>query len=232
MFTILALSQSSNLPSAAVEVIPGDWVSYQVVNASDTVNDFFGTFPPGTYYGNWSVIPGDKIDFNVTSVQEGTINGTIFFGNEMDNETFTNVRNIDTSFGLGLGIYPWNGGFFADPADWDNVISSIEGTNTTVTYVDCYNLTIGAEQKTYSILHFNTTNYYGQFSNFYYHKTSGVLLGAFTSFGFYELEIILDDTSLYLETSSCSETSTTNLVIVSLALLILPVIYITKKRKN
>lgn len=219
---------NGNAISAEIELGPNDWLSYTVVNASDTVNDFFGSFPPGTYFGNWSVLSGDEMNFNVTSVTEDTINGTLFIGNELDNVTFTDVRNIDTSFGLGLGIYPWSGGFFADSSDWDGISTLIQGTNTTVTSIGCYEYTFEKEQTTISVIHFNTTNYYGQFSSFYYHKATGILLKAYTSFGLYELEITLNVTNLNLETQNCAETSTTNTFLISFILF--SVIYLIKKK--
>ena len=198
LLLLLSVQVTANaLPKVLINV--DDWLSYDVVSASETINDFYGNFPPGTYFGNWSVISGDKINYNISSVQEAEINGTLFFGNLDVNYTFTDVRNIDVAFGLGLGIYPWSGGFLADASNWDNIISSIDGTNTTVNQILGLNFTINKLQKQYSILHFNTSNFYGQYSSFYYHRDSGVLLNAFVSFGSYELNISLNSTSLELE---------------------------------
>lgn len=221
--------------SANVGVSSGDWLSYKVVSASDTVNDFYGTFPPGTYYGAWSVVADDSIIFNITSVHDGVTNGTLFFGNELDNVTFYDVRNVDTAFGLGLGIYPWSGGFLANSTDWDNILSSVVDTNTTVTQIESYNLTIAGMQNSYSVIHFNTSNYYGQYSSFYYHKSSGVLLKAFTSFGLYELEISLDIANLeinpYTETPY-TETVTVSMFILLLSIISLPALSMLKRKSK
>lgn len=201
--------------SATTGINSGDWLSYDVINASDTINDFYGSFPPGTYFGNWSVISGDFINYNLTSVLDGVLNGTLFFGNEINNVSFFDVRNTDTAFGLGLGIYPWNGGFFANSSNWGNILSSIDGTNTTVNHMGGLNFTINEIQNTYSVIHFNTSNFYGQYSSFYYHKDSGVLLKAFVSFGLYELDISLCATSLFLEPySEPPNTETTNMSLI------------------
>lgn len=207
----------------------GDWLSYEVIGASDTINDFYGTFPPGTYYGNWSVEAGDVIDFNITSIQDPSINGTLFFGNENDNITFYDVRNIDTAFGIGLGIYPWNGGFLAESSDWDAIITSVQGTNTTVTHIDYHEHILKGMEVTYSIIKFNTTDYYGQFSNFIYHKESGILLEAYTSFGLYELEISLTATNLSLETNISTET--TDLYVILPFIFFVPIFSLVKRRK-
>ncbi len=230
MIYFLILILSNNNTSANLEVNAGDWLSYEVVSASDTVNDFYGVFPPGTYYGAWSVVVDDNVHFNITSVEDGVINGTLFFGNELENVTFSNVRNIDTSFGLGLGIYPWNGGFLANSTDWDNIIQSIEGTNTTVTHIDNYTCTYEGEQEAYSVVHFNTTNYYGQYSSLFYHKSSGILLKAFSSFGLYELEISLSTSNLVLEVYS--ESVTTSLIVTIFPILTITAIYILMKKRS
>jgi len=216
--------------SANIEVSSGDWLSYDVVTASDTINDFYGTFPPGTYYGAWSVAEEDRINFNVTSVHDGVINGTLFFGNELDNVTFFDVRNMDTAFGLGLGIYPWSGGFLANSTGWDNIISSVVGTNTTVTQIESYDHTIARKQNAYSVIHFNTSNYYGQYSSFYYHKSSGVLLKALTSFGLYELGISLNATNLELE--HYAETVTTISPVVLFSIILLPALSLLKRKRK
>ncbi len=225
---LLVIFPSGESVSACTNIDAGDWLSYNVVSASDTINDFYGTFPPGTYYGNWSVVIDDIISFNITSVQDGVVNGTLFFGNALENETFYNVRNMDTAFGLGLGIYPWNGGFLANSSDWDNIMSSIQATNTTVTIVDNYNHPIEGDLNTYSVIHFNTSDYYGQFSNFYYHKESGVLLKALTSFGLYELEISLNATNLELD--PYIETVKTNIPLIIYSIFLLPALSMIKKK--
>ena len=227
-FLIFFLNANNTL--AYFKVSTGDWLSYNVVSASDTINDFYGVFPPGTYYGAWSVIVEDNVIFNITSVEDGVINGTLFLGNEIENITFYDVRNIDTAFGFGLGINPWNGGFLANSTDWNNIIESIEGTNTTVTYIDDYNHTYKGEQEVYSVVHFNTTNYYGQYSSLIYHRSSGVLLKAFSSFGLYELEISLNTSNLELEVYT--ETVTTDLLVVLVPFLAIAVTYNLMKKKS
>ena len=111
-----------------------DWLKYQVLASSDTENMFFGNWPPGYYYGNWSVMLDDLIMFNVTSVISSEINGTLYLGNTVNHTIFYDVRNVDVAFGLGLSIYPWNGGFIANESDWDNIELQVQGTNTTISY--------------------------------------------------------------------------------------------------
>ena len=223
----LALLNTSN-SAANVNITPGDWLSYEVYTSSNTVNDFYGA--SFAYYGNWSVIVGDEINFNITSVQESVINGTLFLGNELQNTTFTDVRVIDTAFGLSIGIYPWNGGLIANSSDWDNIISSIQGTNTTFEEINQYIYSISGVRETYTVMHFNTVNYFEQNSSLYYHKESGVLLKGYTAFGLYELEILLGNTSLTISPYTEPESTNIYLFLSSLGLLSTALI-IKKKRK-
>ncbi len=209
-FTFLLIIFNSNPILANPNLKTDDWLSYSVLSASETTNAFFGNFPPGTYYGEWSVVDGDNINYNITSVRENEINGTLFLGNVSNNVTFFDVRNIDVAFGLTLGIYPWNGGFLANASNWETIQTLIQGTNTTVTEIDNFNHEIEGEQHFYSVIQFNTSNYYGQFSLLHYHSTSGVLLRASTSYSLYELSISLSSTSLELEVQT--QTAGTKLV--------------------
>ena len=159
---------------------------------------------------------------------ESEINGTLFFGNDLKNTTFVDVRNIDTAFGLGIGIYPWNGGLIANSSDWDNIISSIQGTNTTSEQIDKYIYSIAGVRQT--VMHFHTENYFGQNSSFYYHKESGALLKAYTAFGLYELEIFLGNTSLVVNPFVEPEPTSTYLFLSSFCLLSIAYMF-RKKRK-
>ena len=79
--TISFLVTSFSVPAASipVELEVGDWLIYEVLESNETENVFYGAFPPLTYFGNWSVVVGDKIVFNLTSITEESINGTLFF---------------------------------------------------------------------------------------------------------------------------------------------------------
>ena len=202
LFSSFILIYGSNLILAEYNLDIENWLSYNVISASDTINVFYGNFPPGTYFGEWSVTKGDKIIYNITSVNNFEINGTLFLGNESSNKTFTNVRNIDIAFGLTLGIYPWNGGFFADSSNWNNIQNLVQGTNTTIREIKKYAQEIQEELKYFSVIMFNTSNYYGQYSLLYYHRTSGVLIKASTSYNLYALNISLTSTNLVLETQT------------------------------
>jgi len=205
-----------------------DWLKFQVLASSGTENMFFGNWPPGHYYGNWSVIPEDLIMFNVTSVGDDEINGTLFLGNLENNTTFYDVRNIDVAFGLGLSIYPWNGGIFANESAWDSIELQVQGTNTTISHLTNFEHKLNGILNSYEVNVFNTQDYYGQFSTFHYHSDTGVLLKAFTSYGSYELNITLVSTSL--EIDSASQTTGFSFGLTFVPITLLPIIVLTKKR--
>ncbi len=205
-----------------------DWFKYQVLASSDTENMFFGNWPPSHYFGNWSVEPEDLIIFNVTSVSLYEINGTLFLGNIVNNTEFYNVRNIDVAFGLGLSIYPWNGGFFANESDWDNIELQVQGTNTTINNLSNFEHTLNGVLNLYEVKVFNTQDYNGQNSSFHYHSDTGVLLKAFTSYGFYELNITLVSTNLEINSIIQTTGFGFSLTIISIALL--PVILLFRKK--
>ena len=178
---------------SSYSVVPSDYLLYNVVDSSSTTNYFYGAWPPGHYFGTWSVEAGDKIMFNITSVTDMTINGTLTLGNV----TFTDVRNIDIGSALALSIYPWMGGFIANSSDWTNIEQLVENTNTS----------ISVEQITYSVNDNNITliarifevsNYYGQYSKLIYDNNTGILLEGTTSFSNYRLSLSLEFTSVKL----------------------------------
>ncbi len=226
MFTIFSLTTASS--NIGLEI--GDLLTYEVLESSGTENVFYGNWPPGTYFGNWSVVPNDQIRYSMTSITETEINGTLFLGNTMTNSTFYNVRNVDLAFGLTIGIYPWNGGFFANSSDWENIESQVQQTNTTIDEISNFEQNINGENKSYEVTLFQTSDYNGQFSALYYHSSTGVLLKAHTSYGLYELSIELISTNLEIE----SQTKTVFMDISSL-LVIFPLISlfrIMKKRSD
>ena len=174
----------------------GDWFEYVVLEASNTTNAFYGSWPPGLFYGNWSIEEGEKIQFLATLIQEGIRNCTLILGNY----SFENIRDIDAAVALAFSIYPWNGGFIANASEWGYIEQQIQNTNTTQTVLNKYKHTINNTSAQYKVRIFNTTNYYGQRSLFHYHDGSGVLLKASTSYGNYSLEVSLVNTSFELET--------------------------------
>jgi len=213
--------------ATSTELDIGDLLTYEVLESSGTENVFYGTWPPGTYFGNWSVVPNDQIRYNITSITETDINGTLFLGNTLTNSSFYNVRNIDLAFGLTVGIYPWNGGFLANSSDWENIESQIQQTNTTIDEISNFEQIINGENEFYEVILFQTSDYYGQFSTLYYHGSTGVLLKAHTSYGLYELSIQLISTSLEIE----SQTKTVYIALASV-LVIFPLISIFKIMKK
>jgi len=186
---ISAIDESSKIISE------GDWFEYVVLDASITTNAFFGAWPPGINYGNWSVQEGDQIKFQITSIEEERINCSLSLGNY----SFVNIRDIDAAAALTLSIYPWNGGFIANASEWDQIELQIKNTNTTQTILDQYQHTINNTLEQFKARIFNTTDYNGQKSLFHYHDETGVLLEASTSFGNYSLNISLISTSFELE---------------------------------
>ena len=183
-------SQSSHTPSITID----DWVEYTVLDANNETNAFYGAWPPGYFFGNWSISKGEIIRYTVTTSNVLGINGSLSLGNY----TFSDVRNIDAASALLLSIYPWNGGFFANTSDWILVKNLIENTNTSIEERSNFAHVINNQNKFLKVIEFNTTNYYGQSSLFYYDKFSGVLLYAKSCFLDYFLNITLMSTSLEL----------------------------------
>lgn len=173
----------------------GDKVEYTILDASDTTNFFYGAWPPGDYYGDWGVSQNEQIIFEITNDTSNEMEGILVLGNY----TFNDIRNIDVASALALSIYPWNGGFFANASDWTSIAESIENTNTSVTLIEDYAQNINDDDYTFDIYEFNTDNYYGQYSLFRYDVESGVLLNAFTSFGYYHLNISLSSTNIDMQ---------------------------------
>lgn len=206
LFISVSYLTSISGSTSSIALQPGDWLQYSVFDSSESVNLFYGAWPPGEYYGNWSAKVGDNIFFNISSVTKTSINGTLSIGDYV----FSNVRNIDVASALSLSIYPWLGGFFANASDWDNILSSITGTNTTVTLNSSYVKEINNQLFTFSVKIFNTTNYYGQYSTFYYDELTGVLLEGQTSFGSYHLGLRLVSTSLFTQQTSNTSTFPTS----------------------
>lgn len=192
LFILLLLNISASTTASFVNINVNDWIEYSVKNSSNSTNGFYGSWPPGLFYGNWSVENGDKIRFQVDSIDSFNINGTLILGSVI----FENVRNIDVASALALSIYPWNGGLFANSSDWRAIVALVEDTNTTISSQKNYFHRINETDSFFSIQKFETLNYYGQNSVFTYDFHSGVLLSARTSFGDYLLEISLENTSI------------------------------------
>ena len=89
--------------ATSTELGVGDLLTYEVLESSGTENVFYGTWPPGTYFGNWSVVPNDQIRYNITSITKTDINGTLFLGNALTNSSFHNVRNVFINWIRGYG---------------------------------------------------------------------------------------------------------------------------------
>lgn len=186
--SIVTSYQNLNLKS-------GDVVEYTIINASETTNLFYGAWPPGDYYGNWTVSQNEKVVYEITNDTASEMEGILVLGNY----TFNNIRNIDVASALALSIYPWNGGFFANASDWTSITGKIENTNTSMILVEDYEQTINDENYMFNIYEFNTENYYGQYSMLRYDVESGTLLNAFTSFGYYYLNISLSSTNIDIQ---------------------------------
>ena len=201
-----------------------EWVDYTVLESSNGTNFFYGAWPPGSYFGNWSISKGEHIKFTVSSSDIIGINGTLTIGNY----TFNDVRNIDAASALALSIYPWNGGFFANSSDWLAIKLQIEETNTSIEESSNFEYKINDVNRYFDVIKFNTTDYYGQNSLFYYDKESGILLRAKSYFGNYSLDISLWLSSLELGFSSKTyNLETTNALLY--ALVFLAIIVLKKK---
>jgi len=173
----------------------GDMVEYSIIDASDTTNLFYGAWPPGDYYGNWTVNQNEKIVYELTNVTAIEMEGILVLGNY----TFNDIRNIDVASALALSVYPWSGGFFANASDWSGITEMIETTNTSMILIEDYEQTINGDNYVLDIYEFNVENYYGQYSLFRYSAESGILLNAFTSFGYYHLNISLSSTNISIQ---------------------------------
>lgn len=221
-FLVSSLSLSANTESSSL-INNGDWFEYVVLEASNTTNAFFGAWPPGINYGNWSVQEGDQIKFQITSIEGERINCSLYLGNY----SFVNIRDIDAAVALTLSIYPWNGGFIANASEWDQIEQQIENTNTTQTILDQYQHTINNTLEQFKARIFNTTDYNGQKSLFHYHDETGVLLEASTSFGNYSLNVSLISTSFELEDKQ--GTFSLNFPIFLLIVSVIPITLIFKR---
>ncbi len=198
-----------------------EWVDYTVLESSNGTNLFYGAWPPGYYFGNWSISKGESIHYTITSSDTIGINGTLVIGNY----TFNDVRNIDIASALALSIYPWNGGFFANSSDWLTIKTQVENTNTTIEEGSNLEHKINDLYRYFDIIKFKTTDYYGQNSSFFYDKETGILLCAKSYFGNYLLNISLSLSSLELgfpsKTYSLKNTYVFSYVLVFLAIIIL-----------
>ena len=188
--SVVSSNQNQNL-----NLKSGDMVEYIILDSSETTNLFFGAWPPGDYYGNWSVSQNEKIVYEITNDTTNEKEGILILGNY----TFNNIRNIDVASALALSVYPWNGGFFANASDWTGITEMIENTNTSVILIEDYEQTINDDNYVLDIYELNVENYYGQYSLFRYDVESGILLNAFTSFGYYHLNISLFSTNIDIQ---------------------------------
>ncbi len=173
----------------------GDMVEYTIIDASETTNLFYGAWPPGDYYGNWTVNQNEKIVYELTNDTAIEMEGILVLGNY----SFNDIRNIDVASALALSVYPWSGGFFANASDWSSIAVIIENTNTSMILIEDYEQTINGDNYVLDIYEFNVENYYGQYSLFRYGAESGILLNAFTSFGYYHLNISLSSTNINIQ---------------------------------
>ena len=223
---LIALFVSPFALGSGVNINSGDWIQYIVTDSSESENMFYGAWPPGKFYGNWTVNKGDEVWFNVTSISSTSINGTLKLGSYL----FSDVRNIDAASALALSIYPWLGGFFADVSNWNKIFEDVSGTNTTLSSNVSYMHVVNGKNCVFSVNIFNTTNYYGQISLFYYDSKTGLLLAGFTSFGNYKLGLKLVATSLLTE--EVTTTAKLSNVIFLLLTLIVPAMNRVKHKKN
>lgn len=216
LIVIILFSASFNLPIRGSSFVHSeDYFRYTVISSSNTINFFYGTWPPGNFFGNWSVKPGDTVLFTVSIVNETTIQGNITIGNS----SFINVRNIDIANALIISIYPWLGGLIVNE-DWSEIETKIADTNTTSTTINHYPFIINGMQKSFSVIIFNTTNYYGQYSTLIYDYETGLLLSVDTSFGNYHLALNLSDTSITIgEDKTFKTTLFSTLTIIGVLLL-------------
>jgi len=204
----------------------GDMVEYSIIDASDTTNLFYGAWPPGDYYGNWTVNQNEKIVYELTNVTAIEMEGILVLGNY----TFNDIRNIDVASALALSVYPWSGGFFANASDWSGITEMIETTNTSMILIEDYEQTINGDNYVLDIYEFNVENYYGQYSLFRYSAESGILLNAFTSFGYYHLNISLSSTNISIQNKITN--AITFSFLPTVVSFILVVYFLQKKKKK
>ena len=219
IFFVLLISLSSLIVGAyfVFDIDIGDTITYNVVASSETNNAFWGSWPPGTYFGDWSVSAGDNISYTIL----GDID-TDYMGNiQLGNYTFENVRNVDLACALIISIYPWNGGFFANFSDWDSIESSVVSDNTTIENKDDFSLVINGEQRTFNAKIFHVQNYYGQYSDLYYDTTTGLFLNGTSSFGNYSLSLVLSKTTFEVELISVKAYLDFQLILITLPVLII-----------
>ena len=174
----------------------GDILEYEIIECSEFENMFFGAWPPGEYFGNWSAVVGDQITFEILNITTTNIEGTLNLGNY----TFNNVRLIDVASALALSIYPWNGGFIANTSAWSEIKTDLETTNTTITDLEAYSFSISGSVYSFDVYLFKTTNYYGQNCTFYYDSDTGLLLKGYTAYGDYFLNITLSTLNFDIST--------------------------------
>jgi hypothetical protein len=211
-------------PSFASYIEKDEWVDYTILESSSGTNFFYGAWPPGHYFGNWTISEGENIHYTITSSDTIGINGTL----EIGNYTFYDVRNIDIASALALSIYPWNGGFFANSSDWLAIKTQIEDTNTTIEESSNLEHKINDLYRYFDVIKFKTTDYYGQNSSFFYDKESGILLSAKSYFGNYLLNISLSLSSLELGFPSKTYTLK-NTYAFSYVLFFLAIIFLKRK---
>ncbi len=218
LFVLLILISSLNARAYFVfEINIGDTVTYNVVASSETINGFWGSWPPGTYFGNWSVSKGDNISYTIL----GGID-TDYVGNiQLGNYTFENVSDVDLASALIISIYPWSGGFFANFSDWDSIENSVVSANTTIENKNDLSLVINGKQHTFNAKIFHVQNYYGQYSDLYYDTTTGLFLNGTTSFGNYSLSLVLSKTTFEVELISVKAYLDFQLILITLPILII-----------
>ncbi len=205
-----------------------DFVNYLVTDSSETNNSFFGDWPPGDFFGYWDVSSGEKIDFLITSSNSTTIYGNLTIGNY----SFFEVRNVDIASALVISVYPWKGGFVLNEPDWDDINILVAGTNTTIESKTDVMYSVNNRTKTFDVNEITTVNYYGQNSTFIYDTSSNILLECFTSFGNYNLGLILDQTSfISSESDENNKTDVVSLFAFGFPLLFLCIVSIISFRK-
>jgi len=225
VFLSVIISVSSFSSFASFTAVAGDWLCYTVTSSSSTLNSFYGAWPPGQYFGNWSVNIGDLVYFNITSVSSDSINGTLQLGSYI----FSNIRNIDIASALVLSVYPWYGGFLTNTSQLLSNKDSFLSLNTTIYTINTYYQEINGQNLSIPIVVVSVSNYYGQNSLFYYSFGTGILLNATTSFGNYSLGLILKRTNMIVIPSTSSERL--NLIISSVSFALLVLTLSTKKLK-
>ena len=214
---VLLISSSSLIARAyfVFDIDIGDTVTYNIVASSETNNAFWGSWPPGTYFGDWSVSVGDNVSYTIL----GDID-TDYVGNiQLGNYTFENVRDVDLASALIISIYPWSGGFFANFSDWDSIENSVVSANTTIENQNDLSLVINGKQHTFNAKIFHVQNYYGQYSDLYYDTETGLFINGTTSFGNYSLSLVLSETTFEVELISVEAHLAFQLILITLPVL-------------